>query len=288
MTTIKLIFRVLNALMMIGLPVLTALLIYHRGRGGFRPIWIGSLAFILSQVGHVPFNQFALFPGLRALGVDLTAQAGSSLILLAVGAGLSAGVFEEITRYLVFRYWLKEGDSLLPVKYGIGHGGVEALLAGLLTLFALVQVFALSGEGALGSLPAETAQLARSQIDAYWSVSWGMSLLGAWERASAMLFQVGASLMVYKSVREKKVVWLLGALLGHAALDAFAVYGVKTLDLVLLEGIIFVFCLFWLVWSWAIRVRDQVHGEESAPLLPELRPSGSEVTAQQLDESRYE
>jgi hypothetical protein len=103
-----------------------------------------------------------------------------------------------------------------------------------------------------------------------------------------MLFQVGASLMVYKSVREKKVLWLLGAVLGHTALDAFAVYGVKTLDLVLLEGIIFIFSLFWIVWSWMIRVRDQEFEEERAPLLPEIRPSGSVATSRQLEESRYE
>ena len=196
MTTLGLIFRTINVILMVGLPILAALLIFRRGQGGFRPIWIGALAFILSQVGHVPFNQFALLPGLERLGVDLTGQAGSSLAFLALGAGLSAGLFEEITRYLVFRYWLKEGDSLLPVKYGIGHGGVEALLAGLLALFALVQILVLNNNGALAAFPSDTADQIRSQIATYWAVPWGQALLGAWERLSAMLFHVGASLMV--------------------------------------------------------------------------------------------
>jgi uncharacterized membrane protein YhfC len=288
MTILGLIFRILNALLMIGLPCLAALLIYRRGRGGFRPIWIGVLAFVLSQVGHVPFNQFLLLPGLQNLGVDLGAQGGSSLVFLALGAGLSAGLFEEITRYLVFRFWLRERDSLLPVKYGIGHGGIEAFLAGFLALFALVQVLVLSGDGALGALPAETADLARSQLAAYWDIPLGMSLLGFWERVSAMLFHVGASLMVYKSVREKKFAWFLIALLGHAAMDAFAVIGVKTINLMLLEGILFAFALLFAAWSWVIRVRDPRLPEAAAPAPLEIRQSGTEATSRQLEESRYE
>ena len=288
MTILGLIFRILNGLLMIGLPCLAAWLVYRRGQGGFRPIWIGALAFVLSQVGHIPFNQFLLMPGLRNLGVDLGAQGGSSLVFLALAAGLSAGVFEEVTRYLVFRFWLKEGDSLLPVKYGVGHGGIEALLAGLLAMFALVQVLVLSGEGALGALPEATAELARSQIAAYWDVPLGMTLLGFWERVSAMLFHVGASLMVYRSVREKKPAWFLVALVGHAAMDGFAVIGVKTIDLVLLEGILFVFALLWAAWSWMVRVRDRDNPREAGPAPLEIRRSDSEATTQQLEESRYE
>jgi len=288
MTIARLIFRIINGGLMVGLPVLAALLIYRRGRGGFRPIWVGAVAFILSQVGHIPFNQYLLLPGLRGLGLDLGAQAGPSLVFLAIGAGLSAGVFEEVTRYLVFRFWLKEDDSLLPVKYGIGHGGVEALAAGIVVVFALVQVLVLSGQNALASFPAETAAVIRSQLETYWAVPGGQALLGAWERISAMIFQVGASVMVYKSVREKKVLWLLGAILGHAALDAFAVFGVKTLNLFLLEGIILAFALVWAAAAWKFRhLGPETPQEPGRPPL-ELNPSNSEVTPQQLEESRYD
>ena len=64
-------------------------------------------------------------------------------------------------------------------------------------------MFALSGEGVLVGFPADQAELIRSQVDAYWAVPWQHSLLGAWERISALLFHLGASVFVYKSVHEK-------------------------------------------------------------------------------------
>lgn len=282
-------FRVLNAVLMIGIPLVLALFLTRRGKAGFRPVWVGALAFVLSQVGHLPFNQFLLLPGLRSAGVDLAAEGGRSLVLLGLAAGLSAGIFEEAARYLVFRYWLKwRGDSLLPVKYAVGHGGVEAVLVGLLALTALVQVLALGGDGSLEGFDPEQAQLIRSQLEAYWAVPWGQSLLGAWERVSALLFHLGASLLVFKSVREKRIGWLAAAVMGHTALDAFAVVGLKTLNIYTLEALIFIAAAVWAVGAWRLRVRDEVSPEPSPAPPLQLKKSTAPVSPDSLEESRYE
>ncbi len=289
MNLIGVVFRVLNIVLMVGIPCLAALILFRKGEGGFRPIWIGALIFILSQVGHIPFNQFLLFPWLRSLGVDLASQAGNSILVLALAAGLSAGLFEEFARYLAFRYWLKrETDSLLPVKYAVGHGGIEAILAGLLALVALVQVVALGSSGSLEVLPADKVELIRSQLEAYWAVPVSQTLLGAGERVSAMLFHLGASLLVYKSVREKKPAWLLIAVLGHAGLDAFAVSAAPSFNVFLLEGLIFIIGAGWAAWGWLVRVRDlpEEPGRLAGP--PQIGLSVPQVTSEQLDESRYE
>lgn len=273
---------------MIGIPVTAALLIYKRGKSGFRPIWIGAAVFILSQVGHIPFNQFLMVPGLKALGVDVAAQGGVSLWVLGAAAGLSAGVFEEIARYLALKFWLKkDAHTLLPLKYGIGHGGVEALLVGGLALIALVQVLVLRGEGAIAALDSETVALVHSQLEAYWAVPWYQSLLGAWERISAMMFHVGASILVYKTVRSKKLIYLIVAVLGHMLLDAFAVIAVQQLDLVLMEAVIFVFSAGWLYWAWRIREIDPEEGLE-LPVLDQVQLSAAQVTTEQIEESRYD
>jgi len=113
MTIFGLIPRILNTVLMIGIPAAAALLIYKRGKSGFRPIWIGAAVFVLSQVGHIPFNQFLMVPGLRALGVDVAAEGGVSLLVLGVVAGLSAGVFEEVARFLALKFWLKKDAHAL-------------------------------------------------------------------------------------------------------------------------------------------------------------------------------
>ena len=273
---------------MIGIPVTAALLIYKRGKSGFRPIWIGAAVFILSQVGHIPFNQFLMLPGLRALGVDVAAQGGISLWVLGVAVGLSAGVFEEVARFLALKFWLKKDtQTLLPLKYGIGHGGVEALLLGLVALLALVQVTVLGGEGAVDLLPPEQVDLARTQLAAYWAVPWYHSLLGAAERISAMAFHIGASILVYKSVRTKNYLYLIIAVIGHTVMNAFAVIAVNQLDFLLLEGVLFIFAVGWLYWAWRIR---EINPEEDLdlPVPNQVQISAAQVTEEQIEESRYD
>jgi len=289
MTIPSIIIRLVNIVLMLGIPCFLALKLYRRGKGSFRPIWIGAAAFILSQVGHIPFNQFVMLPLLEANGIPASAQEGVSLLVLGVAAGLSAGVFEESTRYLVMKFWLKrEHNDFLPVKYGLGHGGIEAVLTGALALYAFIQVMVLGGDGALLSFDPEQITLIKSQLEAYWAVPWQYSLLGAWERVSAMSFHVGASIMVYKSIREKKPGWLLIALLGHTVLNAFVVIMAPMMDLVLLEGILFLFAAGWLVWAWMIRVREPDLLDPVLAPLPEVRFSAPKITSNQIEESRYD
>ena len=289
MTTTNLVLRIANTVLMIGIPILAALWIFRRGKEGFRPIWIGAAAFVLSQVGHIPFNQYLMMPVLESWGIQASAQSGVSLLVLGVAAGLSAGLFEEITRYFVFRTWLKGSPGeLLPVKYGIGHGGVEAFLLGLVTLVALTQVLVLSGENALLSFSSEEVALVKSQLEVYWAVPWQHSLLGAWERVSAMAFHIGASLMVYKSVRQKNILWLIIAILGHTGLNAFAVVGIQKLNVVLLEGVLFLFGAGWLFWGWMVREKDPLEKDQEPPLPPPVQLSASQITPEHLEESRYD
>lgn len=280
--------RILNGLLMIGIPFLVAYFLFRRAGGPFRPVGIGIAGFLLSQVGHIPFNQFLLLPGLERWGFGLASQEWPSLLALGIALGLSAGVFEELARYLAFRFWLKDpSGGVLPWKYGVGHGGIEAVLAGGLAFVALVQVFVLSGEGALAGFPAEQAELIRSQVEAYWAVPWQQSLLGAWERVSALAFHLGASVFVYKSYREKNLLWLLVAVLGHTAFNAFAVVAVAKIDLVLLELALFVFAAAWVSWAWFVRPREEQR-EGLAPPPPQVDLQVSQITSKQLEESRYD
>jgi uncharacterized membrane protein YhfC len=288
MTTTEVILRILNTLLMVGIPCLLAVILIRRGNDGFRPIGVGVAAFVLSQVGHIPFNQFVLLPALEGWGVGLT-QSGWKLLVMGVAVGFSAGIFEETARYLSFRFWLnKEPNTLLPIKYGVGHGGIEAFLLGILTLYALIQVLTLGGEGSLDSFSSEQADLIRAQILAYWDVRWQHLLLGAWERVSAMVFHIGASLMVYKSVRKKKPSWLAIAVLGHTLLNAFAVISSQKMDFVLVESVLFIFSLGWLFWAWSLREREVEELMPELPLPGEMRLQTQRITAEQLEESRYD
>ena len=224
MRTAALVFRILNVALMMGIPLLLVAFLLKKSRDSLGPIGIGAAGFILSQVGHIPFNLYLLFPGLERLGFEGSAQRGTDLLLLGIAVGISAGLFEELTRFFIFRTWLsRKRFDQLPIQYGVGHGGIEAFGLGVVALIALIQFLVLGGEGALDSFPLEQAELIRTQITAYWDISWGYSLLGAWERISALAFHLGASVLVYRSVRENNARWLMIAFLGHVLVDAFAV-----------------------------------------------------------------
>lgn len=288
MTGTAIFLRILNGLLMLAIPSLAGILLVRRGKGGFRVIGIGVAGFILSQVGHLPFNYFLLLPGLERWGIDPAAQPGRELWVLGIAVGLSAGLFEELARYLVFRYWLKrERGAWVPWKYGVGHGGIEAILTGLLALYALVQVLVLGGEGALDRFPTEQAELIQSQLEVYWAVPWQHSLLGAWERVSALLYHLGASVFVYKSVREKNLLWMLVAIIGHTAFNASAVVAVKQLGFLQVELLLFVFALAWGFWAWFVRPEEKQEGG-FAPPPPKPDFPAPQVTAEQMEESRYE
>ncbi len=288
MTTTKVILSILNTLLMVGIPCLLAVILIRRGNDGFRPIGVGVAAFVLSQVAHIPFDQFVFLPALEGWGIGLT-QSGWKLLVMGIAVGFSSGIFEETARYLSFWFWLKkEPNALLPIKYGVGHGGIEAFLLGILTLYALIQVLTLGGEGSLVSFSSEQADLIRAQILAYWDVPWQHLLLGAWERVSAMVFHVGASLMVYKSVRKKNPSWLVIAVLGHTLLNAFVVISSQKMDFVLVESILFIFSLGWLFWAWTLREREVEELMPELPLPGEMRLQTQRITAEQLEESRYD
>src|SRR5687768_15821832 len=91
----------LNALLMIGLAVVLGVFLARRYEVPARLWWVGAATFVLSQVGHLPFN--ALFQNGAALPLP---EGPWRVPLLAMALGLSAGLFEETTRYLVYRFWI--------------------------------------------------------------------------------------------------------------------------------------------------------------------------------------
>jgi uncharacterized membrane protein YhfC len=99
----------LNGLLMVAMPLGLAIFLTRRWKMGWGVWLIGAAAFLLSQVGHIPFN-LAMGSLLDQTGLAQwphTAQ----VIFNAVFLGLSAGVFEEVARYLVLRFWAKKARS---------------------------------------------------------------------------------------------------------------------------------------------------------------------------------
>jgi uncharacterized membrane protein YhfC len=221
----------LNSLLMIFLPLLLGIWLVNRYRVGWKLFLIGAAGFVASQIGHIPFNRFALQPFVT----DFLAQ-GETLgrvLIAALLFGLSAGLFEEVTRYLFyyFRKSMRRWDEGL--MFGAGWGGIEAILFGMLAATTVVNVYIYQNGLLENFLPAE--QLAGSaeeiaagmaQIEELVNSPPWYFLLGAVERVFALIIQISLSILVLQAFVRKNIIWLFAAIGWHTLVDMVAVVGV--------------------------------------------------------------
>ena len=273
-----------NGLLMVLTPLAVAgLLRRHRGAGW--SLWgMGAATFVLSQVGHIPFNNLVA----RFWQPDLSTQLVPYLIFL----GLSAGVFEESARYLTYRFWAKEARSWgQGLMVGAGHGGIEAILLGVLFFLQLANlVFYRAGllDRALQAVGADEIALVDAAANALFSIPWYEALLGGLERIFALCLHLSASLMVLRVVTNGNWGWFAAAIGWHAFANTGVVYLAQTINPLAAEGFLFIIALLSLGFIFAIRTPEPVPPPLEPLPAPEpviLKPVVFD--ADKLDESRF-
>lgn len=203
-----------QVLIEIGVPIALARALRARRPVGWRALLVGVLAFLLSQVGHLPFNAL--------VGPLLPAPPSPWAVPVAsVFLGLSAGVFEELARYGAMRWALaKQQTGAHALAYGVGHGGVESTILGVLAATTLLNVLLIErvGPQALGVPPGQIPMVEQGMRELH-DAGALPHLLAAVERVCAISFHVAASTLVMRAVVEKRVRWLLLAIAYHALTD---------------------------------------------------------------------
>jgi uncharacterized membrane protein YhfC len=197
----------------------------------------GALVFTLSQlITRIPLVQVAqyfLTPALQASQVLLYGW----LVVLAITAGL----FEEVGRYLGYKFLVKDNKTWqVGLMYGAGHGGLESmLLIGGLAILSLVGIVAMAQMdlSAMSLPPEQVAQIevARQQIAA---LDWWTPLLGAYERFITIFFHIALSILVLQTFLRGSLLWLGAAILYHAAIDLVAVFVVQQVSPAMVEVIL--------------------------------------------------
>ena len=163
---------------------------------------------------------------------------------------LLAGVFEEVGRYLAFRFLLKRYTNRRDaVTYGIGHGGIEAILVLGLTAINNIAIAQLVNSGSIetitnGLTGAQLDQV-QAQIAAVASFGAATLLLGLAERAIAMTLHISLSVVVFRAVRQRKAGYLGLAVALHALFDVpAALFQCGVLHSTwLVEALLLVLCL---------------------------------------------
>ena len=205
----------------VAYPLALAVLAHRRLHVGWRYLAYGAIVFFVFQLAtRVPAVQLIQ----SAFGEQLKASPTLMWTWLVVLA-LTAGLFEEVGRYIGYRVFMRRQEKTWSkaIMCGIGHGGLESIVpVGGLTLIGLVNLWSVA-RGGLTQLPEHQRVLAAQQIATLNAQPAWAALLSAWERPWTVPIQVAFSVVVLQVFVCGKSIWLLWAILGHAFVDLVAV-----------------------------------------------------------------
>ncbi|HEX6386496.1 MAG TPA: YhfC family glutamic-type intramembrane protease, partial [Anaerolineae bacterium] len=169
-----------------------------------------------------------------------------------------------------------------------GHGGVEAIIVGLLGGINFVALAAMRSGLLLEQIPAEQLPLVEAQIEALFGTPPHLALLGAVERLFALAAHLAMSLMVMQVFTRGRSRWLLAAILWHTLLNAVAVFAVNTWSALVTEALIGVIALLSLgIIFWLRQPEPEEPELEPLPEAGPAEPQELPLTEETLDRSRY-
>lgn len=205
----------------IVLPIGAAVYLASKKNGYLKPVLLGALTFFVFQmIIRVPILQGVL-PNMQWF-VWMTS---SQPILAALFLGGTAALAEIGGRYLIMTLLMKNRQRFLDgIAFGIGHGGIEAILiVGINILAALI----ISGG----------------------TDSTATTLMAGLERIFTMISQTAWSVMVLKGIREQKIGWALLAFGLHMLMDSsLVVMTAYNISVFVIEAVLATLAILMLVY----------------------------------------
>lgn len=171
-----------------GLPLVALLYAFWKKR--YIPYMLGVLAFAVSQILiRIPILNY-----LNGTSTDFQMFSAMQPVLFVLLLSLSAGIFEEIARFIAMRYFMKQRDWQSGFLFGAGHGGIEAILIVGIPVVSLLLSQTVSGN-----------------TDSYF--------VGGIERFFAMILHIGLSFIVLQAVVQKKLRYVVYAIFIHGIVN---------------------------------------------------------------------
>lgn len=209
---------VISMLVAIGGPIIV-LAWWHKRTGA---------KLLSALIGAVTFILFALVLE-RMLHLLVLGNTGDKLSgnlwLYAAYGGAAAGIFEETGRFLAMKICMKKNlDKQNAIMYGIGHGGIEAILLVGVTMqsniVTSIMINAGQFEKTLQMLDEATRSATLTQVSVLWTTQPFLFYMSGVERVSAFVLHLSLSYLVYRAVRYRKAGWYVLAVFLHFLVDA--------------------------------------------------------------------
>lgn len=239
-STMSIIMMLFTTLVSIALPITLIVIMRLKYKASLKSFFIGAAAFFIAvQCVEGPINYYFL-AGNKSTASIITGNA----ILFMLYGGLMAGIFEETARYICFKFILKKERRIQDaISYGIGHGGIEAILLVGITYLAntIVSIMINLGTPLENGLELASAQL--SSVEPY------MFAIAGVERLATIIIQIGLSIIVFNSVKYDKKKYYFLAILIHAFIDFPAVLAQRgVINIITVESIIILIAIAFIVF----------------------------------------
>ena len=225
-STSSMLFMLLTAVLGIALPLIAAIIWCKKKHEPFTTVLIGAATFLLFAI--------VIEKSLQALVISLDSPVSQFVnarpVLWGIIVGLFPGVFEETGRFVAFKTVLrKRKQRETGLSHGIGHGGFEAMFILGITyieyfVFAIMlnqgSFVELMIEPVKDTLTPDVMKQITDIVDQITTFSAGMLGLALVDRLIAVLYHIGASIMVFYAVKDKKKWWLYPlSILIHTVID---------------------------------------------------------------------
>ena len=253
--TQQIVFLALGAVLMIVVPIVVAIIWTKKKKERFTTVLVGAVTFLLfAVVLEKPIQAVLIAPtqmGLADTGISQFLNARP--VLWAFMVGLFPGIFEETGRLVAYKTVLKKRKNReTSISYGIGHGGFEVIFLMGVLYVTYIAYAVMINTGKFGTMVDQIMAKAPEQADSLVTVASGIAsfsfanlALSIVERVFAMLFHIGASIIVFYACKNKRRFWLYPlAILLHTAMDfivGLITVGVWKLPVWALEGILAIF-----------------------------------------------
>ena len=172
----------------------------------------------------------------------------SNTWLYALYGGAAAAIFEETGRIFAAKVFLRRKLATPEgFMYGVGHGGVEAIVVGAVTQISNISLALLINAGGaktlLGALSGAQYDAAAEQLGALCSADGAAFFLAGYERVLAVAVHICLSLIMFRGLREHKPALCVLCYVLHFALDAITVLVNSAFGIYAVEAFLTVFVL---------------------------------------------
>ena len=225
-STSSMLLMLLTAVLGIALPLIAAIIWCRKKHEPFTTVLIGAATFLLfAIIIEKPLQSCVI-----SLDSPVSQFVNARPVLWGIIVGLFPGVFEETGRFVAYKTLLhKRTQRETGLSHGIGHGGFEAMFILGITyieyfVFAIMinsgSFYELMIEPVKDTLTPDVAEQITAIVEQITTFSAGTLGIALIDRFLAVLFHIGASIMVFYAVKDKKKWWLYPlAIIIHTVID---------------------------------------------------------------------